>query len=430
MSSSFDQDSSLEKGEMEYMSRTVTANDPPRITFEPEDRLERRRRHSRQRSVSRDSISSVRSRAQSTSAAAGLPIEFRTLSFNVSHSQTVNDVVKESKWRKSKTATKAKATTKTIKSPFSLKQKPKVEDKRQNDAEHFEKLDFHILDSQSVLHGLSSSELGLTPEYASTRLATDGKNMLPRRRQNYAKKLFEYVFGGFCSVLWVGVIIFFICWKPLGNPDPQAYNLGLAILVLIVIFLQACFSAFQDWSTGRTMNAILDLLPADALVVRGGQTTKVPSTDLVVGDIVKISIGNKVPADIRLLATSGDVRFDRSMLTGESDEIEGAVDSTDKNFLETRNIGLMGTMVTNGSATGVVVLTGKNTCMGRISSAMAGAKEETTLIQKEINRFVIIIVCLTVVLALAILLTWVGWLHRDHRSYMSVVAMLNNVMGE
>lgn len=178
------------------------------------------------------------------------------------------------------------------------------------------------------------------------------------------------------------------------------------------------------------MNAILDLLPADALVVRGGQTTKVPSTDLVVGDIVKISIGNKVPADIRLLATSGDVRFDRSMLTGESDEIEGAVDSTDKNFLETRNIGLMGTMVTNGSATGVVVLTGKNTCMGRISSAMAGAKEEATLIQKEINRFVIIIVGLTIVLALAILLTWVGWLHRDHPTYMSVVAMLNNVMGE
>lgn len=215
MSSSFDQDSSLEKGEMEHMSRIVTSksNDPPRITFEPEDRLERRRRHSRQRSVSRDSISSVRSRAQSTSAAAGLPIEFRTLSFNVSHSQTVNDVVKESKWRKSKTATKAKSTTKTIKSPFSLKQKPKVEDKRQNDAEHFEKLDFHILDAQSVLHGLSSSsDLGLTPEYASTRLATDGKNMLPRRRQNYAKKLFEYVFGGFCSVLWVGVIIFFICW--------------------------------------------------------------------------------------------------------------------------------------------------------------------------------------------------------------------------
>lgn len=178
------------------------------------------------------------------------------------------------------------------------------------------------------------------------------------------------------------------------------------------------------------MNAILDLLPADALVIRNGQATKTPSTDLVVGDIVKISIGNKVPADLRLLSTSGDVRFDRSMLTGESDEIEGAVDSTDKNFLESRNIALMGTMVTNGSATGIVVLTGKNTCMGRISSAMAGAKEQPTLIQLEISRFVKIIVCLTVVLALAILLTWVGWLRRDHPAYMSTVAMLNDVMGK
>lgn len=186
----------------------VIMNEKSRITFEPEDRLERRRRHSRQRSMSRDSISSIRSRAQSTSAATGLPIEFRTLSFNVSHSQTVNEVVKESKWRP-----KHKAAKKTKKTKVPFKKEPKVEDKRQNDAEHFEKLDFHILDAASVVHGLSSSaELGLTPEYASTRLATDGKNMLPRRRQNYAKKLFEYVFGGFCSVLWVGVIIFFICW--------------------------------------------------------------------------------------------------------------------------------------------------------------------------------------------------------------------------
>jgi sodium/potassium-transporting ATPase subunit alpha len=101
---------------------------------------------------------------------------------------------------------------KTFKSPFS-KKAPKVQDKRQNDAEHFEKLDYHILDANSVIHGLSSSsELGLTSEAASTRLATDGKNSLPRKRQNYAKKILEYLFGGFCSVLWVGVIIFFICW--------------------------------------------------------------------------------------------------------------------------------------------------------------------------------------------------------------------------
>ncbi|KAF1356357.1 putative Na/K ATPase alpha 1 subunit [Delphinella strobiligena] len=380
----------------------------PRITFVPDDRLdrrERRRQRSLSRSRSRDSIDSVRSRAMSTSAAAGIPIEFRTLSFQVANSQ--------SKALKEKTRSKTKKAEKKV-----------------QDADHFEKLDFHTLDAEAVTSSLGSPpEQGLTTSEAAARLARDGKNALPRAKNNYAKKLLQWFFGGFCSILWVGVIIFFICWRPLGDPDPQAYNLGLAILVIIVIFLQAGFSAFQDWSTGRTMNAILDLLPAEALVVRDGGATKVPSTDLVVGDIVKISIGNKVPGDMRLLSTSGDVRFDRSMLTGESEEVEGAVDATEKNFLETRNIALMGTMVTNGSATGIIVLTGANTCMGRISTAMSDVKEEDTLIQKEITRFIKIIVCLTIILVLAIIITWAAWLRQDHPSYLSTADMLDDAMG-
>lgn len=402
----------------------------PRITFEPEvrpDRRERARRRSRSESARRGSITSVRERVQSVSGTAGIPIEFRTLSFQVANSQSayVQAEKKPSRWT-------PKHHNKTPKIPKVKlpKASPKGQDKRAQDAEHFEKLDFHIVSAESVTKNLGSPvEQGLSNDEAATRLARDGKNTLPRPKNNYAKKLFEYFFGGFCSVLWVGVIIFFICWRPLGDPDPAAYNLGLAILVLIVIFLQAAFSAFQDWSTGRTMNAILDLLPADALAVRNGATIKVPSPELVVGDIVKISIGNKVPADMRLLDTSGDVRFDRSMLTGESDEIEGAVDMTEKNFLETRNIALMGTMVTNGSATGVVVLTGASTCMGRISTAMSDVKEEATLIQKEITRFVKIIVCLTIVLALAILITWLAWLRVDHPGFLTTVDMLNDVMG-
>lgn len=112
------------------------------------------------------------------------------------------------------------------------------------------------------------------------------------------------------------------------------------------------------------MKAILNLLPAEALVVREGKALKVPSTNLVVGDIVKVKIGDKVPADIRLLSTSGDVRFDRSILTGER-----AIDMTDNNFLETCNIALMGTIVTNGIAIGLVILTGDNTVMGRTAKA-------------------------------------------------------------
>ncbi|KAL1306785.1 hypothetical protein AAFC00_005446 [Neodothiora populina] len=405
----------LERYDTTDVERGITS---PRITFGPDDRVDRRarsRHHSRGRSASRDSISSIRSRAQST--AAGIPIEFRTLSFQVVNTQDRLHQVDKSDKRKLKQSRKAQKAQ-------------KKQDTKQQDADHFEKLDYHTLDIVTISRTLgTSADQGLSSDDAFSRLARDGKNALPRSKNNYAKMLFQYFFGGFCSVLWVGVIVFFICWRPLGNPNPQAYNLGLAILILIVIVLQACFSAFQDWSTGRTMNAILDLLPAEALVIRNSAASKVPSTDLVVGDLVKVSIGNKVPADMRLLSTSGDVRFDRSMLTGESDEIEGAVDATEKNFLETRNIALMGTMVTNGSAIGIVVLTGANTSMGRISTAMSSVKEKPTVIQREINRFVMIIVVLTVTLVVAIVVAWAAWLRRDHKGYMNVTAMLNNAMG-
>ena len=353
----------------------------------------------RQRSRSRDSISSVRSQAHSTS---GIPIEFRTLSIQISESQA------------------------EAKNPPNKRGKPSDDANK----DYFEQLDYHILSAKNVCDRFNVfQEQGLSDNAAATRLSRDGPNQIPSPPEHFFRKILLYIFGGFCSVLWIGVIIFFICWRPLGDPNPQAYNLGLAILVLIVIFLQAGFSAFQDWSTKRTMQSILDLLPSDAHALRNGSFTKIPSSELVAGDIVKISIGGKVPADLRILTSSGDVRFDRSVLTGEAEEVEGATESTDQNFLESRNIAFMGTMVVNGNATGIVVLTGPNSVMGRIANATSGLKEEPTLIQREITRFVYIIVALTIVLATVILCSWAGWLRTQHKGYMSVVAMLNNVMG-
>ncbi|KAJ5199818.1 ATPase P-type K/Mg/Cd/Cu/Zn/Na/Ca/Na/H-transporter [Penicillium cf. griseofulvum] len=335
---------------------------------------------SRPRSRSRDTIRSTRSTMQGN---AELPIEFRTLAIQISESQN--------------------APKEAIVDP------PK---EKQPHQDYFESLDYHIISTDKLCQEFNVDQrTGLSSSAAATRLQRDGKNVIAHHKENYFKKIFWYVFGGFCS-------------RP---PSPQ--NLAMAVLILIVIALQASFSAFQDWSTARVMNSILDLLPAEAMVMRDGKLTHLPASELVAGDIVQIGIGNKVPADMRLLTSSGDVRFDRAILTGESDEVEGAIDCTENNFLETRNIALMGTGVTNGNAIGVVVLTGSNTVMGRIASMTAGVKQKKTLIQREINRFVTIIVVLTVVLALLILFTWLGWLHRDHPTYMSVVAMLNNVMG-
>ncbi|CAI7585517.1 unnamed protein product [Penicillium glandicola] len=342
----------------------------------------------RTRSLSRGTVHSTRSSIQGMPE---LPIEFRTISIQISESQNApkEAIVDTSK-------------------------------EKQPHQDYFESLDFHIISTESLCQEFNVDQrTGLSSSSAATRLQRDGKNIIAHHGENYYKKIFFYIFGGFCSVLWVGVVIFFICWKPLSNP-PSAQNLAMAVLIMIVIALQASFSAFQDWSTKRVMNSILDLLPAEALVMRDEKLIHLPATELVAGDIVHIGIGNKVPADMRLLSSSGDVRFDRAILTGESDEVEGAIDCTETNFLETRNIALMGTGVTNGNAIGIVVLTGSRSVMGRIASMTAGVKQKTTLIQREINRFITIIVILTVVLALLILFTWLGWLRKDHPSYMSM----------
>ena len=102
----------------------------------------------------------------------------------------------------------------------------------------------------------------------------------------------------------------------MGEP-PQSSNLALAVILLVVIVLQAIFNAWQDFSTSRVMSSIQGMLPADVLVLRDGKQITVPAASLVPGDLVHIAMGQKVPADVKLIDVSGDIRFDRSVLTGE-----------------------------------------------------------------------------------------------------------------
>lgn len=76
------------------------------------------------------------------------------------------------------------------------------------------------------------------------------------------------------------------------------------------------------------------MLPAQVVVLRDGSARSLHAFELVPGDIVRIRAGNKIPADLRLCDISSDLKFDRSLLTGESDAVRGSVNGTDNNFLE------------------------------------------------------------------------------------------------
>ncbi|EGG15864.1 hypothetical protein DFA_09533 [Cavenderia fasciculata] len=392
-------------------------------------------------------LKSLNSRLSNTS---NLPAEFRTMSMGVSHTIQANNSKKMqmalNQARKDNaspllnvpaptggdvgsppskpnlpSAVPSPSSSSTI-APQELKSTPLA-----GDTNYFASLDTHKLSAVDVAIKFSTdSELGISNFEAQKRLAQYGPNQLATHTPNYFKKVFFYLFGGFCSVLWVGVLVFFLCWQPLSNP-PSMVNFALAILVLIVILIQALFSAFQDWSTGRVMKSILNMLPSECFVIRDGQTQKIPTSQVVVGDLVQLNLGNKIPADIVILGTA-DLKVDNSVLTGESLPVNCTTQCTDENFLESKNVCFMGTHVVNGSGVGIVVSTGNATVMGRINRLTGEAKEKVPLIQTEINRFVGIIVLLTIILAFIFVLEWGVFLRVKHPNFQNTVAMLMNVM--
>ncbi|KAF9935343.1 hypothetical protein FBU30_003133 [Linnemannia zychae] len=353
----------------------------------------------------RKSLALVRTQTMERAQGNAMPIEFRTLSIHVTETH-----------RSNKTGEKGKSKSK--------------DEGISSETDFFATVDFHKLSTTEISLRFNSNEaLGLEQTEAERRLRTNGLNVLISRRPNYIKKILGYVFGGFCSVLWIGVATFFICWRPILQPAPIPTNLALALLVIFVILLQASFSAFQDFSTARVMSSIMDMIPAECMVYRDGQLIKIPASNLVVGDRVHLSLGNKVPADLRIVQASNDTRFDRAVLTGESEAIEASTTATDDNFLESKNIAFMGTHIVQGSCVGVVVLKGNETLMGRINKLTTGRKEKPTIIQQEISRFVKIIVFLTILLASIIFIVWVSWIRRDYPTFMPTQVMLVTLMG-
>lgn len=127
-----------------------------------------------------------------------------------------------------------------------------------DDSEYFNNLNYHRLTTEQIIKLLDTSyEIGLDTITAAKRLQQYGPNVLLQHSSNYVWKILGYVFGQFCSVLWVGVVVFLLCWQPLSTPPivpdgvPDVQNLALAILV---VCKNAC------WLTGLQFPIQLSLV--------------------------------------------------------------------------------------------------------------------------------------------------------------------------
>uniref|UniRef100_A0A2K6BZ48 Sodium/potassium-transporting ATPase subunit alpha n=1 Tax=Macaca nemestrina TaxID=9545 RepID=A0A2K6BZ48_MACNE len=244
---------------------------------------------------------------------------------------------------------------------------------------------------------------GLTHSKAQEILARDGPNALtPPPTTPEWVKFCRQLFGGFSILLWIGAILCFLAYgiQAGTEDDPSGDNLYLGIVLAAVVIITGCFSYYQEAKSSKIMESFKNMVPQQALVIREGEKMQVNAEEVVVGDLVEIKGGDRVPADLRIISAHG-CKVDNSSLTGESEPQTRSPDCTHDNPLETRNITFFSTNCVEGTARGVVVATGDRTVMGRIATLASGLEVGKTPIAIEIEHFIQLITGVAVFLGVS-----------------------------
>uniref|UniRef100_A0A2K6FE46 Sodium/potassium-transporting ATPase subunit alpha n=1 Tax=Propithecus coquereli TaxID=379532 RepID=A0A2K6FE46_PROCO len=241
-------------------------------------------------------------------------------------------------------------------------------------------------------------------------LARDGPNALtPPPTTPEWIKFCRQLFGGFSMLLWIGAILCFLAYSIQAateeepqNDNPSSPNLSLYLGVVLsaVVIITGCFSYYQEAKSSKIMESFKNMVPQQALVIRNGEKMSINAEDVVVGDLVEVKGGDRIPADLRIISANG-CKVDNSSLTGESEPQTRSPDFTNENPLETRNIAFFSTNCVEGTARGIVVYTGDRTVMGRIATLASGLEGGQTPIAAEIEHFIHIITGVAVFLGVS-----------------------------
>lgn len=265
--------------------------------------------------------------------------------------------------------------------------------------------DEHLMSIEDLEHKYSTSHVqGLTTEQSIAKLQKNGMNCLtPPRSTPEVLKFAKHMFSGFSSLLLVAsamcLLLFIVTTARTGNYHLQEDNLYLGIILFLVVLVTSCFSYYQEAKSAFIMKGFLKLVPQNATVVRDGVAQTVDPRNLVLGDLVMVNSGDRVPADIRIVHVDR-FKVDNSALTGESEALTRTPHNTNTEPLEATNLAFFSTFAVEGQCKGIVVRTGDHTMMGRIASLTGNIQQRVTPIAREIHHFIKIISAVAVVLGL------------------------------
>jgi len=244
-------------------------------------------------------------------------------------------------------------------------------------------------------HFRSDPEVGLTTSEVQARLSEYGPNELQEQGGKGPLRMLGEQFSSTMVLILVGAAVISAF---LGKPTETT-----AISAIVLLF--ALLGFVQEYRAERAMAALKQLAVPVVRVRRGGSVREISARELVPGDIVLLETGNVVPADLRLVDTV-NLRIQEAALTGESEPVDketAASERADLPLAERRNMAYMGTVVTYGRGTAVVVAIGMNTELGRIADLLQAVAPEETPLQRRLDQLGKALAALGAVVALLVL---------------------------
>ncbi len=236
---------------------------------------------------------------------------------------------------------------------------------------------YAFLTKQELFESLSASEAGLTSEEAENKQNEFGKNSITIGNKNTSlHRLREAVINPFNIILiLIACITFFTDVVASSRPDYLT-----VIIILSLVILSSLVAFVQSQQSNAAAEKLSKMISNKADVWRDGKLIEISMDEVVVGDIVRLSAGDMLPADVRFLTTK-DTFVAQAALTGESNPVEkfsNIQDKQDVSLTDIRNIGFMGSNIVSGSAAAIVLAIGNGTYFGSMAKSLSGDRAKTS----------------------------------------------------
>ncbi|MBI4683584.1 MAG: cation-translocating P-type ATPase [Nitrospirae bacterium] len=238
---------------------------------------------------------------------------------------------------------------------------------------------WHQKTIEDVIEELNSSLKGVSSEEARKRILEYGPNELKVKKKKTPFMMFLDQFKDFMILVLIAAAIIS---GIVGDPEDT-------IAIIVIVLLNAVIGFVQEYRAEKAMAALKKMAAHTALVLRSGEHTNIPASELVPGDVVLLEAGKVVPADMRLTETA-QLKAEEAALTGESVPVEKNTKALHDEHLpmgDRKNMAYKGTAVSYGRGAGIVVATGMNTELGKIATMLQEEEEVKTPLQKRLATF-------------------------------------------